>query len=274
MSPTDFILERKYLHNVSTATITWYEQAFKRFDGALESRSAVIARIGELRERGLSPVSINVHLRVINAYFRWLHIEHKKELIKLPKLKEEDKLITVLTPSDITKLLNYKPTKRSLVRAHLAALTILDTGLRASELLSLTKQEIDFDNLVFKVIGKGGKERLIPFSVELRKKLWRYCARSADRVVFGTQHDTEVSVRNFERDLKVLGDKIGVVKLHPHRIRHTFAVSYLKAGGNLEYLRKILGHTQLSTTQKYLRGLGIKDLSAVHSSLSPLSRGR
>ena len=81
-----FIQERKYLMNVSPASLVWYEQSFKRFSGALDSRADVITRISELRERGLSPLSVNVHLRAVNAYFRWLHIEHGKELVKIPKM--------------------------------------------------------------------------------------------------------------------------------------------------------------------------------------------
>ena len=64
-----FITERKYLKNVSLKTISWYAQSFKAFDGALESKAAVIARITGLPQRGMSAVSVNTYLRCINAYF-------------------------------------------------------------------------------------------------------------------------------------------------------------------------------------------------------------
>lgn len=276
--PTDFIRERKYLHNVSPASIVWYEQSFKRFEGALDSRAAVITRIAELRER-LSAVSVNVHLRCINAYFMWLHKEHGKELLRIPKLKEEQKILATLTPEGIQRTIGFKPIGTNLRRAHLIALTILDTGLRASECLGVTTVDVDFDHLTLKILGKGGKHRMVPFSGELRKKLWRYAQQrhvTLPILVFGTKNNTQVSVRNLERDFKMLGQKIGIegVRFSPHTLRHSFAVQYLKNGGNLEYLRRILGHTSLSTTQKYLRSLGVEDLGAVHSSLSPLSARR
>jgi integrase/recombinase XerD len=89
-----------------------------------------------------------------------------------------------------------------------------------------------------------------------------------------TRSGGKVSVRNIERDFKTLFKQIGIegVRASPHTIRHSFAVCYLRNGGNLEFLRRILGHSSLITTQKYLRSLGVEDLAAVHNSLSPLAR--
>jgi len=200
----------------------------------------------------------------------------------LAYLKEEQKILATLGTAEIKRLLECRPAvgarkSTNLVRAHLVALTILDTGLRISEALGLSKEDMDFDNLVIKVIGKGGKHRLVPFSMELRKSVFRYASgKQAGDFIFGTKNQTEVSVRNFERDFKVLGQKCGItgIRFSPHTLRHTFAVSYLRNGGNLEYLRRILGHSSLSTTQKYLKSLGVEDLGAVHNSLSPLSARR
>ncbi|HXM42153.1 MAG TPA: site-specific integrase [Bryobacteraceae bacterium] len=170
-----------------------------------------------------------------------------------------------------------KPISRTnLPRARLVALTILDTGLRASEVLELTTEQINLDALTIKILGKGGKKRIVPFSLELRKALWRYKAGVGKRnIFFGTKNETSVTLRNLERDFKVLGQKCGItgVRFSPHTLRHTFAVSYLR-NGNLEFLRRILGHSSLTTTQKYLKSLGIKDLGAVHNGLSPLSARR
>jgi len=81
-------------------------------------------------------------------------------------------------------------------------------------------------------------------------------------------------VRNAQRDFKVLCERLGIagVRTSFHTLRHTFAVNYLKAGGNLYYLQRILGHSSITTTEKYLRSLGIEDLKKVHDGLSLLSR--
>src|SRR5215813_4415749 len=96
-----FIQERKYLHNVTPATLDWYHQSFLSFREC-ETLGEVRRRIVELRERGTSPVSINCWLRCIKAYFRW----QKKEW-DVPRLKEEKKVLATLSPVQISELVGY-----------------------------------------------------------------------------------------------------------------------------------------------------------------------
>ena len=83
-------------------------------------------------------------------------------------------------------------------------------------------------------------------------------------------------MRNFGRDFKAIGEQLGMtgVRISPHTLRHTFAVSYLRNGGNLFYLSRVLGHSSVTTTQKYLQSVNVDDLQAVHDRLSPLTGGR
>ncbi len=208
-----FIQERKYLKAVSPKTIVWYHCSFKAFAGAMESKAAVNQRIVELRERKVSPITINSYLRAVNAYFMWLHKEHGKELIRISKLKEEQKILNTFTKEHVQRLLHFKPNGTNQTRAHVVGLLLLDTGLRISEALGLAKEDCDFDNLILKVLGKGGKQRLVPFSSELRKALWRYVQKSTGRVLFGTKNNTKITVRNFHRDFKELGQKAGIGEL-------------------------------------------------------------
>jgi integrase/recombinase XerD len=282
-----FIKERMYLKGVSPKTVAWYRDSFKSFEGALDSKSTIIDRIAVLRNRNVRAVSVNTWLRAINAYYMWLHKEHGKELVRIPKLKEEQKVLATLAPADISKLLHLPrdfSKSRNLRRAHFVALTILDTGLRASEALGLSKEDVNWDSLVLRVKGKGNKHRQVPFSFELRKFLIRYVSVASSRVrqgypspalLFGTKNHTQLSVRNLERDFAVLGQKLGItgVRFSPHTLRHSFAVGYLRKGGNLFYLSKILGHSSVKTTERYLQSLGIEDLQAVHNRLSLLARG-
>jgi integrase/recombinase XerD len=272
----EFITERRYLKNVSPKTILWYEQSFRSFGGALDSKSAIVSRIAVLRQRGVSAISVNSWLRCINAYFRWLHTEHGRELIRIPRLQEERKVLATLSPEQIKRLLQYRPKGKNRTKAHLTACVILDCGLRISEALSLTWEQVDLDNLCLKVKGKGSKERLVPVSLELRKMLFRWHQKQKEALVASTRNGTRVTTRNFQRDLKDLCARIGLtgVRTSPHTLRHTFAVSYLRNGGNLFYLSKILGHTSVKTTERYLQSLQIGDLQAVHDRLSVLSTAR
>lgn len=269
-----FLNEKKYLDNVSEKTLELYKYSFAAFAGALDDMEQVKARIVELRTKNMKPVTVNTYVRHIKCYFLWQDKE-----FKLSPLKEEQRLLSTISANDISALVRYKAVGTNLLRAHVVALLVLDCGLRAAEATGLTLEHVDLDNLVIKVVnGKGGKHRLVPFSPELRKHLFRYTHRhGAGKGVylFGTKNNTKVSVRNLERDFKLLGEKVSIPHLHPHLLRHTFACCYLRQGGNLEYLRRILGHSSLSTTQKYLRSLGVADLSAAHQAHSPLAnRGR
>jgi integrase/recombinase XerD len=278
----DYIQDRKYTRNVSTKTLAWYTDVWRAFgphlntDSAQSIRESVRRAVADLLAKGIRPVSVNSWLTGVRAYCLWLHAEgHLKERPSVKLLKCEQRIIQTLGPEQIKRIVGFKPHKLWERRAHALACTLLDSGLRAAEALGLTKGDVDLDNLVLKVNGKGGKHRLVPFSFELRKLLWRYQVKTAPHAfVFGTQNNTQVSVRNFERDLKKLGKRLGIagVRFSPHTLRHTFAASYLRRGGNLFYLSKILGHSSIKTTERYLQSLGIEDLKAVHNELSLLGR--
>jgi site-specific recombinase XerD len=274
MYTTQFITERSYLKGVSQATIQWYNSSFKAFEGALDSKQAIIERIGTLRKTN-SAISVNTYLRCINAYFRWRHEEHGADPIHIPRLKEEQNVLATLTPDHVKRLIQFSPKGRNLKRAHTLTLLLLDTGLRSAEALGLTWDRVDLDNLVLKVLGKGGKHRVVPISLECRKVLYRWRQQQHDSdLVFPTRSGIVSSQRNVGRDVRLLGQRVGItgVRFSPHTFRHTFAVSYLRAGGNVLYLQRILGHSSLDMTNRYTRSLGIDDLSAVHSKLSLLSR--
>jgi integrase/recombinase XerD len=269
-----FIRERTYLKGVSQNTLHWYRDSFHAFQDATHSKEAIVQRISELMVRGVKAVSINTYLRCINAYLRWLHLEHGHDLIKIPRLKEEQKVLVTFAPVQVKALLTFKPKGRNQARAHAASCLILDTGLRISEALGIQRDDIDLDNMFIRVTGKGNKQRLVPMSLELRKLLFRWTQRHPKGLVFATRIGTRLTVRNFQRDFKALCARLAItdVRCSPHTLRHTFAVSYLRAGGNLFYLSKILGHTTVTTTQRYLQSLGIDDLKAVHDRLSLLTR--
>jgi integrase/recombinase XerD len=272
MTPELFIRERQYLHGVSPTTLLWYERAFKSFDGAISSREQILERIQQIRERGVKPVSVNCWLRVLNTYHRWRHTEHGQPLLRIPRLKEPDPPSKGLSISDIQKLIRYKPS--GWTRAHVLTLVALDTGLRISELLGLRWQDVDFDDQTLQVLGKGGQRRTVPFTSECRKVLFRWQQReprtAPHDLLFRTRNGTPLSRDNAARDLRELAQAAGVKgKISPHRLRHTFAQSFLRNGGNIYVLSRIMGHRAgVRVTEGYLRGL---DTSAMRDDrLSPL----
>jgi site-specific recombinase XerD len=273
-----FLQERTYLKAVSPETLRYYQCMRQAFQPILANptKNGMLDRIQALRANGLSATSVNTYLRGLKAYVRWLHQEELlKEAFKVQFLRTESKVLATLNPEQMARLIAFRPKGVNQTRTHTAALLMLDGGYRVSELLGLPLEGCDFDNLVVKVRGKGNKQRLVPMSMDMRKVLYRYAAKHSGpgRLLFGTRNNTLVTVRNFERDFKAIGAKLSItgVRFSPHTLRHTFAVQYLRAGGNLFYLSKILGHTSVTTTQKYLQSVGVDDLQAVHDKLSPLT---
>lgn len=277
-----FVTERKYLKNVSAKTEDWYWQSWKGL-GQLALLSAETAptkaewaeHIGTLRNRNVSPVSINTYARAINAFLKWAHEDgHIQKLTRIPRLKEERKVIATLTEAHVTAILRFRPRTFAEQRLHALICLLLDTGMRADEALSLPRTAINLDDQIITIKGKGGKHRVVPMSLELRKALFRWLGKHTQPFVFGTFRGTKQNQRNVLQDLKDLGNELGIsgVRFSFHTLRHTFATHYLRKGGNLFYLSRVLGHASISTTQIYLRSLGVDDFRAVHDGLSMLTR--
>ena len=135
-------------------------------------------------------------------------------------------------------------------REKLIIWTLLDTGLRVSELSSLTKTDIQWQEKRLKILGKGGifgkktKIRILPMTDRVRPLIEHHYAM-AD--TFG------MGVRQIERIVKVVADRAGISKpVNPHVLRHSFSVTCLKRGVGLRTLQALLGHDHIQTTEIYM----------------------
>jgi integrase/recombinase XerD len=175
----------------------------------------------------------------------------------------------------IDKLIRYKPRTPFDCRLHLLTLLLLDTGCRISEALALRVSDVDLDNLLVKLDGKGRKQRVVPFSMELRAHLFKSIkdSRPGD-LLLGTSKGTAMLKCNALRYVKGLCRGLG---FEPpartlHSFRHTFAVNYLRRGGSTFHLQRSLGHSTLEMTRRYAN-LNTEDLQAVHPRISLLNPG-
>ena len=128
--------------------------------------------------RGLKACSVNSYRTAINAYLHWVSHPDTKcgpgcAHPRVPKLKDEQRILPTFSTADIEKIMKWKPKGFCQTRLHVKVLMLADTGCRISEANELQWLEVDFDNLLLKLHGKGAKDRLIPFSFELRRHLWR-----------------------------------------------------------------------------------------------------
>lgn len=274
-----FLQERTYLKGVSPETLRYYRWVRRAFLPILTqpTKTAMMERIQAMPAEGISPVSVNTYLRGLRAYINWLHQEgHLKEVFKVQMLKTEQKVIQALSSEMVNRILKFSPQTTNDRRIHVFICLLLDSGIRLSEALALRKDDIDFDNMVLKIHGKGNKQRLVPISVEGRKIIYKFASRQTHSFLFGTRNGNTITKRNADRDMKVLGRKLNItgVRFSPHTCRHTFACTYLRNGGDLFTLSRILGHRSISTTQIYLRSIGIEQISEAHQKFSPLAARR
>jgi integrase/recombinase XerD len=243
---------------------------------ALESLNQALLNswVVSMREEGLSAVSCNVYIRGINSFLSWLYEQELlRQKLRAKQLKEEHKVIQTFSEAQLKAFLAWKP--KTFAEHRLAALiaTATDCGIRIDEALSVERSNLDLGNLLLTVKGKGGKDRIVPISLELRKILYRWSQKHTHRLLFPTRDGGKLSQRNCLRDLKLLAKRLGItgVRVSWHTFRHTFAVQYVRAGGNLFFLQKALGHQSLTITRRYCE-LQPEDLQAMHVKTSILTR--
>jgi integrase/recombinase XerD len=265
-----FTKERQYLQNVSPATVEWYTHNFKWLHSDNPSQADLKDAVMRMREKGLKVAGCNSVIRAINAYLKWADSPHR-----IPHLKEPQFIIPTFTLPQATRITNHKPKGFYPRRLHLIALMLLDTGCRIDEVLSLRVADCDLDNLLFTITGKGNKQRRIPFSFELRKVLVRFLTdfqRHERELVLSTKRGRKLGRRVVLRDVKLLCKHLG---FDPpartlHAFRHTFAVNYLRRGGSVFHLQKVLGHSSLEMTRRYAN-LMTEDLQSIHQRVSLLA---
>lgn len=263
-----FIKERIYLHNVSERTVEWYRQSFAWLSRFPLTEDGAKAFVIGMRQAGLSPISCNSRIRVANAYFKWAGLP-----LKISRLKEEQQALPTFSDKQVQHLLRWKPKGYTKQRLHALVATLLDTGVRIEEALGITRGDTNLDDLLIRVFGKGRKARLVPMSFELRKVLFRFLSTHEHELVFCTHDGGRLGRRDMLRDLKKLCKVLGFSppRRTLHAVRHTFAYNYIRRGGSQFHLMKILGHTSLEMTKKYVN-LQTEDLQVVHSKLSLLCR--
>ncbi len=239
-----------------------------------------------LGRRGLDPASQARTLSTARAFFRWLFERGRipsnpAEGLRNPRLPR--RLPAFLTEGETTALLDL-PAPVDFPGARLAALLELlyASGLRVSELVGLDLGDLLRDERTLRVLGKGRKERLVPYNAQAAAALDRYLGHRAqllaDRglapatALFLNQRGgrlTPTSVRTFLA--RALEGAALRARVSPHALRHSFATHLLNRGMDLRAIQELLGHASLSTTQRYTH-LGLEELARTYESAHPRAR--
>ncbi|MBI2918539.1 MAG: tyrosine-type recombinase/integrase [Chloroflexi bacterium] len=229
----------------------------------------------------LSPQSVETYARAIRAFFSYLNREeligdNPMQKVKMPKVPK--KVVPILDAKGLEKLLAQPDQKTATgFRDYTLMLAYVDTGARLNELVNLDEGDVDLDNGVFRVMGKGARERLLPFGLKLTKALLKYRVRFRPQPLangrFFVSHDGRpLTGRRVERIISGYAQKAGLKgRVYPHLLRHTSSVLYLRNGGDPFSLQKKLGHSSLAMTRHYSE-LADGDVRAAHLKFGVVDR--
>jgi integrase/recombinase XerC len=286
----------------SPHTLSAYRRDLEQLAAFVRARSRAeprIARIDKLLlrawlgdlARSRSAATLARKLAAVRAFFSWLEREgqvreNPAALLSSPKLKR--KLPRFLSPEAAAEVMSApaehpggRPAERS---RDAAALELLyGCGLRVSELAQLDLVDVSFEQQQVRVLGKGKKERIVPLGSKAMAALEAYYAErpTLRHPKSGAQHASALLLsrsggRLGVRRLQTLVRRYGVIgagrpDLHPHALRHSCATHMLEGGADLRAIQEMLGHSSLSTTQRYTH-LSLDRLLAVYDAAHPLAK--
>jgi len=273
---TDYLVAEK---NASPHTLESYLNDISQFEDFLKQsghagespkidsidRLAIRSYLGFLYDKKFSASTMRRKLSTLSSFFRFLCREGylQSNVVKsVPAPKMESKLPSFLSVDEMFRLIDLPEGEDFLVVRDRAMLELFySTGVRISELVSLKTGDIDRTAQMVKVLGKGGKERLLPFGKKCVEALDKYEKSRSDKII-STKVNSEYLFLNHRGKgittrgvRKIIGKYVTTGnfpgKVSPHSIRHSFATHLLEGGADLRSIQELLGHASLSTTQKY-----------------------
>jgi integrase/recombinase XerD len=257
---------------LSRNTLESYSSDLRRFNEFLKKRrcdfaSASGAQIVDFLETlghgGYSLSSIGRYISSIKALYRYMLVENivdedPAENIQSPRKWE--RLPKALSITDVMELLETEPGGGTGLRDSAMLELIYSSGLRVSELTSIKLGDINFEAGFIRVLGKGSKERVVPVNMRAIERVKVYMSGERPVILgnkrsdylFVTKRGGAMTRQRFWQTLKAIGKKAGI-ELSPHTLRHCFATHLLEGGADLRSVQKMLGHSDISTTQIYTK---------------------
>ena len=259
--------------NLSQNTLESYKNDLNKFRNFLEKNNKsvlkadhflILSFLSLLLDKGFSSKTVSRNISSLKSFFKYLiSVEHIKinPMLNIDAPKSGLFLPTTLTVEETQQILDAPNELRPIEMRDKAMLyTLYATGMRISELISLNMHNVDLTRGSVQVIGKGGKERLIPLTNDAITMIKKYLTNARDKLskgkdhnnIFVSTHGKQISRHSFWHRIKAYLKKVDVKKeVHPHTLRHAFATHMLNNGADLRSVQLLLGHSDLATTQIY-----------------------
>ncbi|MDR0800852.1 MAG: site-specific tyrosine recombinase XerD [Endomicrobium sp.] len=266
----DFISYIVFEKGLSKNTVMAYKADISKFINFAEKKQITLENfehnditdfLWEMKTKNLKPRSICRLMESLRQFYKFLNSE---ELIKnnptlhLASIRIPESLPSMLAFDEVNLLLNSVSADDEMHIRNKAMIELLyAAGLRVSELVNLKFSNINLKDCFLRIIGKGSKERLIPFGNKAKIFINIYLAKrkpalAEDDYVFISRLGKKLSRIEFWRQLKNIARNAGITKnITPHTLRHSFASHLLKGGADIRFVQEMLGHNSITTTQIY-----------------------
>ena len=283
--------------HLSQNTVNDYTHTLNKFSRIIGSEILVseigIDQINRFlaNQTDLSNKTLSNYHSTLSTFFEWMitsRLVNENPVKYIKRAKPERRVIDPVPAEEIKKLLDAvtysksysrrgKKTCRNKLAGHEKNVTIilffLDNGVRVYELCNLRMKDLDLEQQRAFIMGKGAKERFVPFSPRTSQAIWKYHTRRdeiyPEDFVFTTENNRQLQRGYIQKMLERATERAEISHVHPHRLRHTFAVNYLQAGGDVFTLQMILGHEHLEMVRHYSR-LAQSDIKRAHRRASPV----
>ena len=287
----DFLTYLRNERNVSPHTLRSYLSDLEQLSTFLGDKelSAVDHQtlrrfIAHLMQGEVKKSSIARKLSAVRSFFRYLNRDgtltsNPARLVATPR--REKRLPAVLTADDALRLMESpkekKPEDHAMVLRDRAVLeTLYSTGIRASELIGMNREDLDRHASLIRIRGKGRKERIVPIGTTARDAIDAYMAGTSriaeTSAVFIGPSGKRLTARTVQRILENHRKQLGMQqKASPHTLRHSYATHMLESGADLRAIQELLGHASLSTTQRYTH-VNLDSLMEVYDKAHPKAR--
>ncbi len=280
----DLFLLWKEAEGRSATTLEDYRRTvsifFRRYPGAWEGGQKLKEAVLSHFSQKVKPATYNIRLTYLKAFFAWCVREGLLEENPLEgfKRRKDGGRVVSLDPETLRRLLALPDTSTFAgLRDYCLMLLTLDTGIRPKEAFSLLPGDLNLRALEVRVLPEAAKTRagrtlfISPATAEALRRLLqaRHPSWPDSTPVFCTAEGRPMNRHAWAERMEAYSERLGV-KVRPYDLRHAFAVNFLKGGGHAFALQKLLGHSDLSMTRRYV-ALTQEDLRAEHARASPLS---
>lgn len=284
----DFLSYLQVERRASAHTLDGYRRDLCALSAWAEAHGGMVAlREADLRafiaaehRRGLSPKSLQRRLSGVRSFYQWLlrrGVVGANPAAGMRAPKAPRKLPQVLDPDEAKALVEVETDAPLGLRDRAMLELFYSSGLRVGELCALRWRDLQLDDGLVTVLGKGGRQRIVPVGSHARDALHAWRGESGagdDAPVFPGRGGNPITPRAIQVRMRQLAQRQGLFKrVHPHLLRHSFASHVLESSGDLRGVQELLGHADISTTQIYTH-LDFQHLARVYDAAHPRARRR